>query len=849
MRKLSLHHLTMLDAHPLQLVDAAHAGGFDYYGLRVVAPTAAVLLVDSYQDPYGVGIPPLSTYTNALAQLGISYDLWQTDLRGSPTNVMKSYRVVFWRVSDFVNDWSTSDELSISNYLNTGGSMFVASMEILSRLAENGGGSFIVNTLHVQSYLTDESGSTGAAEIIGSPNEQVGKGIDVATDYSTYETLWDALIQFGLFPDPPDLSDTMTPDANASGVLFNDFGDTIGIRWPAIGKSAPGRLVFCTFPLDFIPLGNGTNDSANLLRNVLSFLAPGVGGVGTVALDSPAYTLPSVATVEVGDASLAGQGTTTVLAYTTNKAAGITVTLQETAQPGVFTGSFSLISATNPPVVGKLGAKNGDTLTVEYADASHGNAIVSATAVVDTVAPGITGIGADPDYEQATISWETSEPADTSVQFGDSLILSRTAYSPSLTTDHSIILTALVPNHTYYYEVISRDAAGNTTLDDNHGLLYSFTTLTPLTPPWSDNLDTGATNWSLISPEESQVQWTLGTPNNGAETNAHSPPNAWGSNLKGASIDSAESFLVSPAVLLTGGNSATLTFWHRYDMVQSDSDFDIYEYGDLLLITNNTLAPITLKEYTDESGGWVREQIDLTPYIGQVVYLAWDYELFSFDTRVRPGWLVDDVSITVSNVVPGTVKITNNLWQAQYVLNGGLFQQGKGLGTVLTNAPPGQYTIEYADVPYYHTPSPQTNTLAAGNTITFIGNYTFDDANTNGIPDAWETNFFGSLSMNRTRLTDTDGDHMSDFDEFIAGTDPNSAASFFKVASVTRLANGNYRLAWSSVPGRAYRVYGSTNLATWTPVSDWLQAVSAQTTCTLTPTNGAPFVFRVEVQP
>ncbi|SAK60122.1 xylose isomerase domain-containing protein [Caballeronia hypogeia] len=50
MHKLSLHHLTMLDAHPLQLVDAAHAGGFDYYGLRVVAPTAADRIVDVAHD-------------------------------------------------------------------------------------------------------------------------------------------------------------------------------------------------------------------------------------------------------------------------------------------------------------------------------------------------------------------------------------------------------------------------------------------------------------------------------------------------------------------------------------------------------------------------------------------------------------------------------------------------------------------------------------------------------------------------------------------------------------------------------------------------------------------------------
>jgi len=51
MHKLSLHHLTMLDAHPLQLVDAAAAGNFDYCGLRIVAPTAADTIVDVAGNP------------------------------------------------------------------------------------------------------------------------------------------------------------------------------------------------------------------------------------------------------------------------------------------------------------------------------------------------------------------------------------------------------------------------------------------------------------------------------------------------------------------------------------------------------------------------------------------------------------------------------------------------------------------------------------------------------------------------------------------------------------------------------------------------------------------------------
>jgi hypothetical protein len=36
--RLSLAHLTVLDADPLQLIDAAVAGGFDAIGLRIVAP-------------------------------------------------------------------------------------------------------------------------------------------------------------------------------------------------------------------------------------------------------------------------------------------------------------------------------------------------------------------------------------------------------------------------------------------------------------------------------------------------------------------------------------------------------------------------------------------------------------------------------------------------------------------------------------------------------------------------------------------------------------------------------------------------------------------------------------------
>lgn len=46
MNRLSLHHLTMIEAHPLELIEAAAAGGFDHCGIRLVAPRPGDPLID-----------------------------------------------------------------------------------------------------------------------------------------------------------------------------------------------------------------------------------------------------------------------------------------------------------------------------------------------------------------------------------------------------------------------------------------------------------------------------------------------------------------------------------------------------------------------------------------------------------------------------------------------------------------------------------------------------------------------------------------------------------------------------------------------------------------------------------
>ncbi|WP_309086178.1 TIM barrel protein [Chelativorans sp.] len=51
MSVLSLHHLTMIDAHPLDLIDAAAAGGFSHCGIRLIPPRKGDPFIDVLSDP------------------------------------------------------------------------------------------------------------------------------------------------------------------------------------------------------------------------------------------------------------------------------------------------------------------------------------------------------------------------------------------------------------------------------------------------------------------------------------------------------------------------------------------------------------------------------------------------------------------------------------------------------------------------------------------------------------------------------------------------------------------------------------------------------------------------------
>jgi hypothetical protein len=126
----------------------------------VAAEAKTILLVNAYtpDDPaFRLQHIPVTEYTAALDRTGVSYELWDTLERGSPSaGDLRPFRVVMWRLNDSIGSLDTlspQQQGLLHSYVTNGGSLFISSMELLTRLGDNS--TFRTNTLHVQSFELD----------------------------------------------------------------------------------------------------------------------------------------------------------------------------------------------------------------------------------------------------------------------------------------------------------------------------------------------------------------------------------------------------------------------------------------------------------------------------------------------------------------------------------------------------------------------------------------------------------------------------------------------------------------------------------------------------------------------
>lgn len=201
---------------------------------------------------------------------------------------------------------------------------------------------------------------------------------------------------------------------------------------------------------------------------------------GRVTLDKATYGEADTIHIRVEDSNATA---VSVLVTSGLEPAGESVTLTRAAVGSPWTGSIRTAFG-QPAADGILEVRNGDTITVTYADPSPPHNAV-ATAKVRSTSPAISGVVADHiDSTSAEIRWSTDLPSDSEVIFGPSPGNLTTAINETLLrTTHALVLKGLQADILYEYDVLSKDQLGHVTWDTNGGRHYAFRT-----PPWGDVL-------------------------------------------------------------------------------------------------------------------------------------------------------------------------------------------------------------------------------------------------------------------------------------------------------------------------------------------------------------------------
>jgi hypothetical protein len=96
---------------------------------------------------------------------------------------------------------------------------------------------------------------------------------------------------------------------------------------------------------------------------------------------------------------------------------------------------------------------------------------------------------------------------------------------------------------------------------------------------------------------------------------------------------------------------------------------------------------------------------------------------------------------------------------------------------------------------------------------------------------------------------DSDGDHMSNYAEWKAGTIPTNAASVLALYSPATTNTVGITVTWQSVSGVTYYLRSSTNLPAFTSIQSNIVGQAGSTSYTdTTATNTGPYFYRVGVQ-
>lgn len=150
---------------------------------------------------------------------------------------------------------------------------------------------------------------------------------------------------------------------------------------------------------------------------------------------------------------------------------------------------------------------------------------------------------------------------------------------------------------------------------------------------FSDDMESGPGNWTVNQPS-----WALIT------SDSHSPTHALTESPDGNYPNNANFALSSKTIDLSGHPSGSLSFWHRYETEQG------YDLARVEISTNGGSSWTEIASYSGSQPSWTQAQIDISSFLpSNNVKIR--FRLTSDSSITFDGWYVDDVAITVCNLM------------------------------------------------------------------------------------------------------------------------------------------------------------------------------------------------------
>jgi hypothetical protein len=179
----------------------------------------------------------------------------------------------------------------------------------------------------------------------------------------------------------------------------------------------------------------------------------------------------------------------------------------------------------------------------------------------------------------------------------------------------------------------------------------------PITPLWSDDMESGTGNWEIWDDGDS-TQWELGNPASWpyGPAGSYSPSNCWGTNIVGNYTSSGEATLALPYIDLRSYSNVQFSFYHWYDINGNWNDGGWVEITMDSGNSWNRINPVGgypdvdstgWSCYAGSSAGWILAEFDLSSYYGNIIQIRFHFYDYTFDSQERAGWYIDDVTLAI----------------------------------------------------------------------------------------------------------------------------------------------------------------------------------------------------------